>query len=94
MSGFHSQLRSLYRVSIREAKSINNINIKQYALRNLRTNYSKNKTIENNSQKNCIQFARNDSSVKALDTLDLLKRYNVISKLYYNIDYHTKVIEK
>jgi hypothetical protein len=76
-----SVLLLLYRQSLKEAKKIPNENVKQFAIRRIREDYRNPENPKNNSIK------------EAQDSIDVLKRYSLISKLYWS-NYYTNVLKK
>lgn len=70
----------LYRQSLKEAKKIPNENVKQFVIRRIREDYRKSENPENNSIK------------EAQESIDMLKRYSLISKLYWS-SYYTNVLK-
>ena len=76
-----SVLLLLYRQSLKEAKKIPNENVKQFAIRRIREDYRNSENPKNNSIK------------EAQDSIDVLKRYSLISKLYWS-NYYINVLKK
>ena len=74
-----SVLLLLYRQSLKEAKKIPNENVKQFAIRKIREEYREN--------------PKNNSIKEAQESIDVLKRYSLISKLYWS-NYYTNVLKK
>ena len=75
-----SVLLLLYRHSLKEAKRIPNENVKQFAIRKIREEYRNPENPKNNSIK------------EAQESIDVLKRYKIISKLYWS-SYYTNVLK-
>ena len=75
-----SVLLLLYRQSLKEAKRIPNENVKQFAIRKIREEY---RNVEN---------PKNNSIKEAQESIDVLKRYKLISKLYWS-NYYTNVLK-
>jgi hypothetical protein len=75
-----SVLLLLYRQSLKEAKKIPNENVKQFAIRRIKEEYRNKENPKNNSIK------------EAQDCIDVLKRYSLISKLYWS-NYYTNVLK-
>jgi len=73
-----SVLLLLYRQSLKEAKKIPNENVKQFAIRKIREEYREN--------------PKNNSIKEAQEAIDVLKRYSLISKLYWS-NYYTNVLK-
>ena len=76
-----SVLLLLYRQSLKEAKKIPNENVKQFAIRMIREDYRNPENPKNNSIK------------EAQESIDVLKRYSLISKLYWS-NYYINVLKK
>ena len=76
-----SVLLLLYRQSLKEAKKIPNENVKQFSIRRIREDYRNPENPKNNSIK------------EAQDSIDVLKRYSLISNLYWS-NYYTNVLKK
>jgi hypothetical protein len=76
-----SVLLLLYRQSLKEARKIPNENIKQFAIRRIREEY---RNVEN---------PKNNSILEAQESIDVLKRYKLISKLYWS-SYYITVIKR
>jgi hypothetical protein len=76
-----SVLLLLYRQSLKEAKKIPNENVKQFAIRRIREEYRNPENPKNNSIK------------EAQESIDVLKRYSLISKLYWS-SYYITVIKR
>ncbi len=76
-----SVLLLLYRQSLKEARKIPNENVKQFAIRRIREEY---RNPEN---------PKNNSILEAQETINMLKRYKLISKLYWS-NYYTNVLKK
>ena len=75
-----SVLLLLYRQSLKEAKKIPNENIKQFAIRKIREEY---RNLEN---------PKNNSIKEAQESINVLKRYSLISKLYWS-SYYKNVLK-
>ena len=75
-----SVLLLLYRQSLKEAKKIPNENVKQFAIRKIKEEYRNSENPKNNSIKD------------AQESIDVLKRYKLISKLYWS-NYYTNVLK-
>jgi hypothetical protein len=76
-----SVLLLLYRQSLKEAKKIPNENVKQFAIRRIKEEYRNPENPKNNSIR------------EAQETINMLKRYKLISKLYWS-NYYTNVLKK
>ena len=79
-----SVLLLLYRQSLKEAKKIPNENVKQFAIRRIREDYRTSGT--------GLENPKNNSIKEAQDSIDVLKRYSLISKLYWS-SYYTNVLK-
>ncbi len=77
-----SVLLLLYRQSLKEAKKIPNENVKQFAIRRIREEY----------RISGLENQENISIKEAQDCIDVLKRYSLISKLYWS-NYYTNVLK-
>ena len=74
----NSVLLLLYKQTLREAKKISNENIKNFALRKIKEEY---------------RNPKNNSLLEAQDSINMLKRYNIISKLYWS-EYYISVLKR